>query len=243
MKPIIGYKFITSEMESKEDDSLWKVGKWKKYKVRKDTLNSGFVAYKTPRQSLQYIHGDKWFIVEGKGNIKEEKGGRFVCSEMRLKKEIPIRVLKRWALWNAKQCLKNYTEEYSIDKRVSDCIKICDDFLDEKATIEELREAESEAESAVRSAAWSVVLSIRWEAESTAYLAESAACSAVWSARSAARSAVKSVACSAEESAEYFLACSAARLPAGSVEESKAELIAESVADKELLRLVKEYIK
>ena len=187
MKVIKGFKFIQSNMKSKNGNHLWVIGKWYKHEGKLKLCEKGFHACLTPRQSFEYIYGDKWFIVEARGKTIEAKGDKFVASEMRLIKEIPIMVLKKWALWNAKQCLKNYESWDKEDKRVSDCIRVCEDFLDGKATIEQLNAAWSAARSA-RSAAWSAARSARSAAESARSAAESAARSA---AESAARSADK----------------------------------------------------
>jgi len=55
---------------------------------------------------------NKFFIVEGRGEIIEEKGKKFVASEMRLVKELDISyIFKRFAIKCAKQCLSNYEKE------------------------------------------------------------------------------------------------------------------------------------
>jgi len=92
-KIIIGYKFITSEMKSKNGNHTWEVGKWYKHEGKLDLCHSGFHACLTPQQSLEYIYGDKWFQVEARGEIvydNESSEPKFVASEMRLIKEIPI---------------------------------------------------------------------------------------------------------------------------------------------------------
>ena len=175
MKTIEGYKFIQKDMKSQNGNHKWKLGKW--YKEDKIKLcELGFHACIKPLESLAYIYGDKWFLVEARGKIIKEKGDKFVASEMRLVREIPLdKVVKRFALWCSKQYLKNYEKEYPQDFRVSDCIKATEDYLDNKISLDELSIARSAAGSAARSAAWSA--------------AESAAGSA---ARSAAESAAES---------------------------------------------------
>jgi hypothetical protein len=194
MKTIKGYKFIQSDMKSYKGNHTWKVGEWYKEQDIK-VCKKGFHACKKPLQSLEYIYGDKWFIVEARGKVLEE-GDKFVASEMRLVKEIPVdKVVKKFAIFCAKQCLKNFEKEYPNDKRLSDAIKAAEDYYDGNMTLEELNKKISAAEFAW-SAAWSAE-SAAWSAESAAWSAESAA----WSAESAARSA-KSAAWSAAESAK-----------------------------------------
>ena len=150
----IGYKFIQSDMKSKNGNITWKLGKWQKHEGEIELCKNGFHACLTPKQTLDYVYGDKWFIVEARGKILHKKDDKFVASEMRLVKEIDaLQVLKRWALWNAKQCLKNYTAWNKDDTRVADCIRVCEEFLDGKATIEQVNAARSAAESAAWSAA------------------------------------------------------------------------------------------
>jgi hypothetical protein len=230
MKAKIGYKFIGKNMKSRNGNHTWEIGKWYKEKDIK-ICKKGFHACKRPIDALEYVYGDKFFIVEYKGKIITE-GNKFVSQEMRLIKEIPIIVLKRFALFCAKYCLKNYEKEYPNDKRVSDCIKATEEYLDGKISLDEL----SAARSAAWSAAWSATRSAaRFAARSAAESAESAAESA---ARSAATSAAESAAESAE-SAARFAAWSAAR----SAARLAARLAARSAQNKELLRLIKAQIE
>ena len=216
-KSIKGYKFITSNMKSKEGDCLWKVGEWK-HEDNIDLCKKGLHACRTALQSLKYIYGDKWFIVEAKGKILEAEGDKFVATDMKLIKEIPIdKVVKRFALFCAKDCLKNYEKEYPKDNRVSECIRITELYLDGKATLKEL--------NAAWSAAWSAA---ELAAESAAELAAE---SAAWSARSAAWSAAES----ARSAAESARSARSARSAAWSAAIKRQE--------KELNRIIKEVLK
>ena len=163
MKPKICYRFVNEDMTSKQDGKTkWEIKKWKKQEGKLKCCENGLHASLTPLESLNNVYGDKWFIAEYRGNIKREND-KFCANEMRLIKEIPIIVVKRFALFCAKQCVENYNKKYPDDKRVSECIRITELYLYGKVSLEEL------------SAAWS---------------AESAALSAAWSAESATRSAV-----------------------------------------------------
>jgi hypothetical protein len=233
MKTIKGYKFIKEDMKSQNGDHKWEVGKW--YKEDEIELcRKGFHACKEPINTLDYVYGDKFFLVEARGKIIHEKGDKFVASEMRLLKELPIdEIFKPFGIWCAKQCLPNYEKEYPNDKRVSDCIKATEDYLAGRISLAEL---ESAAESA-RSAAWSV-WSAAWSAGSAAESAGSAAWSAAESAAESARSA--------ESAAESARSAGSAAWSAWSAAWSAAESAAWSAAKKEqntkLKRIIKEFI-
>jgi len=152
-----GYKFIQKDMKSQNGNHKWKIGKW--YKEDEIKLcNKGFHACKEPLESLEYVYGDRWFLVEARGKIIQEKNDKFVASEMRLIKELDINILKRFAIWCAKSCLKDYEKEYK-DSRVSDCIKAAEDYLDNKISLYKLKKAIDAAWSAAWSAARSAARS------------------------------------------------------------------------------------
>ena len=181
MKTIKGYKFIRENMKSKVGNHKWVVGKWYKEEER-SLCNKGFHACKEPLEALDYIYGNKFFIIEAKGKIRYKKGDKFVAQEMRLIKEIPIKILKYFAIDCAKQCLKNYEKEFD-DKSVYEVIEGAELYLDGKISLYKLKKR---------------IIAV-WSAKP----AESAK-SAVWSAEYAVKSAeyaVKSAACSAEDAA------------------------------------------
>ncbi len=191
MKKIKGYKFIQKNMKSQRGNLKWKVGEWIKHEGEIELCNEGLHACRTALQSLSYVYGDKWFIVEAKGKFKEEKGDKFVCSEMRLVKELPInKIVKLFAIRCAKRCLKHYEKEYPNDKRVFAAIEGAELYLDKKIKLPELKKRIDAAWSA-RSAAWSAARSAESAARS-AWSAESAARSAAWSAARSAWSAARS---------------------------------------------------
>ena len=84
---------------------------------------------------------------------------------MRAIKEIPLIILKRFAIAQAKSCLANYEKEYPNDKRVSDCIQAVEDYLDGKITLNVL----NVSLSAAWSAAWCAAESVRGAAWSAAW--------------------------------------------------------------------------
>ena len=187
-KPKICYRFVNENMTSNYDgETEWKLGEWKKVEGKLKCCSNGLHASLTPLQSLNNVYGSRWFIAEYRGKIVKEDN-KFCASEMKLIKEIPIIVVKRFALFCAKDCLKYYEKEYPNDNRIAECIKTTEDYLDGKATIDEQSVAESAAQSAAESSesAWSAVWSARSvrsaESAVSAESASSAAWSAVWSA-------------------------------------------------------------
>jgi len=190
------FRFVNKDMTSNRDrKTKWEIGKWNKQEGDLECCKNGLHASLTPLESLNNIYGDRWFIAEARGKIVKEDN-KFCASEMRLINEIPVIVIKRFALFCEKQCLKNYEKEYPNDSRVSECIRITELYLDGEVTIDELSAAKSAAwlaaESAAKSAAWLAAESAAWLAKSAAWSAESAAWLAAKSAESAAWSAVKS---------------------------------------------------
>ena len=177
-KTIKCFRWVTKDMKSEHGNMKWELGKWNKIDCKLLMCNSGLHAYTDSFDSMNNVFGDKWFISEARGVIKDKDSTKICCSEMRLIKEIPEMAWKRFALFCAKDCLKFYDKEYPSDKRVSDCIKAAEDFLDGKIDEIKLEKHRSAAGSAARSAARSAELA---ESAWSAWSAESAA----WSARSA----------------------------------------------------------
>ena len=146
-KTIKCFRWVTKDMKSEHGNMKWELGKWNKIDCKLLMCDSGLHAYTNSFDSMNNVFGDKWFISEARGVIKDKDSTKICCSEMRLIKEIPEMAWKRFALFCAKDCLKFYDKEYPSDKRVSDCIKAAEDFLDGK--IDEIKLEKH------RSAAWS----------------------------------------------------------------------------------------
>ena len=206
---VIGYKFVTKDLKSKNGNIQWIVDEWQKVEGKLKLCSNGLHASYTPLDSLQYTYGDRWFIIEAKGKIINGDD-KFCSEEMKLTQELPIdKILVQFAILCARRCYKNYKKQYPEDKIVLAAIESAQKCLDDPSqeNISAVRSAESaawsavwsaerspmrsavrsavrSAESAVRSAAWSA-MSAAWSAESAVWSAESAA----WSAESAVRSA------------------------------------------------------
>jgi len=174
MKTRKGYKFIKQNMTSKNGGDEWKIGVWKKYKGKIELCKSGVHATRTPLQSLQYICGDRWFLVGARGKIIENKNDKFVASEMRLIREIPTKkVCVKFAIACAERRLHVFEEKYPADKRPRKAIEAAKAWI--KNPCDE-----------TKAAAWSAARSAARSAASAARSAASAAWSASWSAAESA---------------------------------------------------------
>jgi hypothetical protein len=139
----ICYRFVNEDMTSHQDNKiLWKIGEWKKQEGKLKCCENGLHASLTPYKSINNVYGNRWFIAEYKGKIVKEDD-KFCASEMRLVKEIPIKVLQYFAIRCAKRVLKFYEKHLPDDKRPALAIQAAEDFLDEKIKINELRNADA----------------------------------------------------------------------------------------------------
>lgn len=151
-KTTTGYKFVTSKMKSMNGDQKWKMGKWYKHEGKLEICKSGFHASPTPLDSLEYIYGNRWFVVEARGEIQQD-GNKFVASEMRLVQEIPVKkVVLPFAIFCARRCLANYEKKYPDDSRPRKAIEAAEKYM--KNPTEENRIAARSAADAAGSAAW-----------------------------------------------------------------------------------------
>ena len=194
-KQVRDYKFVTNDLKSKNGDCQWVLGEWKTCEGHLSLCENGLHASHTALDSLQYTYGNRWFMVEARGEFVEGDD-KFCCREMRLTQELPIdKILVQFAILCARRCYKNYKKQYPNDKVVWAAI-----LAAEKCLANPSPENLSAARSAERSAA-----SAEWGAGSATWSAESAARSAAWSAESAewsaasAESAARSAARSAEK--------------------------------------------
>jgi len=199
MKPVIGYKFVQKNMKSKEGDCKWKLGKWKKFGGEIRLCERGFHASPTPLDSLEYIYGDRWFIVEARGRIEKE-GDKFVASEMRLVKELPVKkILPLFSIACARHVLHFYTEKYPNDKRPAEALDAAENYLNSptRANLTKLTAAQDAARAAAQDAAWDAARAAAGDAARAA--ARAAAQDAAWdAARDAAWDAARAAAWDAE---------------------------------------------
>jgi hypothetical protein len=182
-KVVVGYKFVTSELKSKEGDCTWKVGEWQKCAGTLEICQNGLHACESPLDSLNYVYGNRWFQVEARGEILRSTD-KFAAREMRLIRELPVTAtLVPFAIACAKRCYKHWKAKYPEDKRIIEAIHAAEKCL--KNPTEENKSAAWSAGSA----AWSAARSAAWLAESAAWSAAGLAESAESAAWSAARSA------------------------------------------------------
>jgi len=80
-KMVTGYKFITSDMRSKNGYQTWIIRKWVKYKGKLVMCESGLHGCESALDSLNYVYGEKWFKVEARGEILRGDD-KFDASEM-----------------------------------------------------------------------------------------------------------------------------------------------------------------
>jgi hypothetical protein len=171
------------------DNSLWKIGKWRKVPAPKEAC-IGLNASENIIDAIQFVSPDVIAEVEVKG-VCIESGDKVTCEMMRI-----LRVWK-WekadsvalAIFAARLCLKNFEKVYPNDNRPRLAIEAAEAYQQNpcESAASAARSAASAARSAA-SAAWSAAWSAASAARSAAWSAESAA-SAAWSAESAASAA------------------------------------------------------
>jgi hypothetical protein len=183
------FRFVNEDMTSHQDGkTLWKIGEWKKQEGKLKVCENGLHASLTPFESIKNVYGNRWFIAEYKGKIAKEED-KFCASEMRLIKEIPIKVLQYFTIRCAKRSLHYFEEKYPNDKRPALAIQAAEDFLDGKITAADAADA---ARVAARVAADAYAA-----AADAAYAAADAAVAAV-AAYAAARVAAYAAAVAAD---------------------------------------------
>ena len=227
MKTIIGYKFVTSNIKSKEGNITWKLGEWQKHKGKIELCESGFHACKEPRDAFRsYIYGDRFFIVEARGEIVKADD-KFVASEMRLVKEINLKMVSvEWAVYCARSVLNIYEKKYPNDNRPRKAIESAEEWFKNsteenrvaaKATV---KHAKSEASWAARAAEAVVVVAVAVVAVGAAVVVWAAAAAALWAAgdAEAAAAAAARADWAAEAAAKAAGAAAAAEAAAAAAE-------------------------
>ena len=186
MKTITAYKFVNEDMKSKNGDQKWEVGKWYRHEGGLSACSSGFHACESPLNSLEYVYGDRWFVVEARGKIIR-KGDKFVASEMRLVRELDVKkILVPFSYLCARRTLGNFEKVFPKDDRPRKAIEAAEAYV--KCPCEKHEVAAQSAYLSANSAK-----SVAWSAESAAWSADSAVSSESLSAEEpAVRSTVRS---------------------------------------------------
>ena len=91
------YRFVEQNLTSQHGSIHWEIGKWQKHEGHLALCTSGFHASKRPIDSLHYVFGTRWFHAEARGTIIYDDD-KFVASEMRLVREIPVKVVQQFAI-------------------------------------------------------------------------------------------------------------------------------------------------
>jgi len=123
-----GYRFVTDDLKSRYGNVRWQIGEWNKCEGRLWLCTNGFHASENPLDSLSYAYGTRWFECEARGGILRDRD-KFCASEMRLVREIPRRVLQRFALDCAWRTVRIFEAEYPADKRLRKALKTVRAYL------------------------------------------------------------------------------------------------------------------
>ena len=116
-KIITGYKFVHADLRSDSGECKWIIGEWREHKGELELCRSGFHASEDAMDAFNYIYGDRFFIIEARGNIVKGDD-KFVASEMRLAREINLKKLSVWfSIRCARRCLKYWEKVYPDDDR------------------------------------------------------------------------------------------------------------------------------
>lgn len=122
-----GYKWLTDDMRSVNgNESPWKIGVWKKIHKPLEMCKTGFHASENPLYSLEFVYGDRFFVVEAQGTVLHGTD-KFVASEMRIVKELPAKeIMVKFVIACAKNCLFRFEQKYPDDKRPRNAIEVAE---------------------------------------------------------------------------------------------------------------------
>ena len=126
-----GFKFLEQDLSSRNDSKhvKWKLDKWRKHSGRLEICQAGFHASEDPYDSLKYVYGPRWCMVEAKGKILKDSN-KFVATEMRLVTELPTkRIAVRFAVACARHTLDRFEVKFPNDKRPRNAIEAAEKWL------------------------------------------------------------------------------------------------------------------
>ena len=178
-------------MKSSRGNTTWKLGEWQKHRGKISICESGFHACQEPRDAFEnYIYGDRFFIVEARGKIKKGNN-KFVASEMRLIKEVNLKMVSvEWAIYCARAVLNIYEKKYPNNDRPRKAIEAAEEWF--KNSTEENRVAVAVGAAVV---VWAAARSALWAAGAAAKATvKHAKSEASWAARAAEAVVVVAVA-------------------------------------------------
>ena len=174
----MGFKFVQSDLRSKNGhEAPWVVGEWRKHEGALAMCGQGFHYCKDALDSLEYVYGDRWFMVEVRGEEQTE-GNKTVACEMRLVREIPMKaVAVRFALACAGMVLDKFESKYPDDDRPRKAMEAAKAWLDNPTEANRSAARSAAAVSSVSSTVSSMVSRVSSDGQ------QQSAASAAWSAR------------------------------------------------------------
>jgi len=108
------YRFVSEDLRSAHGKVTWTIGEWIQAPGKVVACVNGLHAAATPRESIRYAYGTRWFVAEARGTIIHY-GGKLVASEMRLVEEIPVAILRRFAIDCARDCLEHAADRGELE--------------------------------------------------------------------------------------------------------------------------------
>ena len=188
-----GYKFVSTDMRSLDQNQTWEVDKWYMHDGKVSVGKGGFHAspdlYSAYENSSE---GERLFEVEARGIVR--KYDQFAAREMKLVREIDPRLSIDYAINCAKHVLPMYEKISPGDLRPRKAIEAAEAYLGDPS------EQNKSAAGSAGNAAWSAGNAAWYPAWSAGHAAGSAAYAA-WSAESAENAAESAE--NAAWSAEY----------------------------------------
>lgn len=188
------YRFVGEDLTSVNGELSWTIGEWSKVSGPIVCCSNGLHAAPTPRDSFRNVYGQRWFIAEARGEIDRQRE-KFAAAEMRLVREIPGVVLRRFAVWCAEDSLQHLGTRDPNDDRISQCVQATDKYLNGELSVEELRSFRQAAAGALadgsatgRPVAAAIAASCAADGDAAAWTA--AAVAAAYAAHAAAEAVV-----------------------------------------------------
>ena len=178
------YRWVNTDLTSQHGKIQWTVGEWVKHEGELSLCESGLHACRSPLDSLEQVWGSRWFQAEARGKIESDES-KFCASEMRLVREVPEKVIRRFALDCAEHVYGLWEREYPDDLRVRVSLDATRAYLDDPTPVNGARmhgaAGAAWAAGAVRAAAGAA----RAAAGAARAAGAAGAAGAAWAARAA----------------------------------------------------------
>jgi len=108
------YRFVSEDLTSAHGKVTWTIGEWIQVPGKVVACVNGLHAAATPRESIRHVYGTRWFVAEARGTIIVY-GDKLVASEMRLVEEIPVAILRQFAIDCARDCLEHAADRAELE--------------------------------------------------------------------------------------------------------------------------------